>query len=101
MLKFQTMFSSFGKRRQMLTRHPPWCQFRNRLEKQAKSQAEEPASPLGKESRPTPLVQADLFSRIQWIGEVPPQKWMNFYTKVVSKFASKGSEAYGHFRGCS
>ena len=24
-------------------------------------------------------------------GEIPPQKWMNFYTKVLSKFAgSKG-----------
>ncbi len=22
-----------------------------------------------------------------WAGEVPPQKWMNFYTKVLSKFA--------------
>jgi len=21
-------------------------------------------------------------------GEIPPQKWMNFYTKVLSKFAS-------------
>jgi hypothetical protein len=53
--------------------------------------AEEPASPLGEESRPTPLLQADLFSRIQWIGEVAPQKRMNLYTKVVSKFAaSKG-----------
>jgi hypothetical protein len=24
---------------------------------------------------------------IQWSGEVPPQKWMNFYTKVLSRFA--------------
>ena len=23
-----------------------------------------------------------------WTGEVPPQKWMNFYTKVLSKFAT-------------
>lgn len=28
---------------------------------------------------------------ISWEGEIPPQKWMNFYTKVLSKFAaSKG-----------
>jgi hypothetical protein len=26
-------------------------------------------------------------SRLSWNGEVPPQKWMNFYTKVLSKFA--------------
>jgi hypothetical protein len=25
---------------------------------------------------------------IEWSGEVPAQKWMNFYTKVVSKFAA-------------
>jgi hypothetical protein len=25
---------------------------------------------------------------IRWHGEVPPQKWMNFYTKVLSRFAS-------------
>lgn len=27
-------------------------------------------------------------SVIRWSGTVPPQKWMNFYTKVVSKHAS-------------
>ena len=25
---------------------------------------------------------------MSWTGEVPPQKWMNFYTKVLSKFAA-------------
>ena len=29
------------------------------------------------------------FSRITWQGEVPPQKWMNFYTKVLAKFATQ------------
>lgn len=28
------------------------------------------------------------FSSMAWTGEVPPQKWMNFYTKVLSKFAT-------------
>lgn len=27
-------------------------------------------------------------SALKWTGEVPAQKWMNFYTKVLSKFAS-------------
>jgi hypothetical protein len=27
-------------------------------------------------------------SGLAWTGEIPPQKWMNFYTKVLSKFAS-------------
>ena len=26
-------------------------------------------------------------NRLFWNGEVPAQKWMNFYTKVLSKFA--------------
>ncbi len=25
---------------------------------------------------------------IRWRGTVPPQKWMNFYTKVLTRFAS-------------
>ena len=25
-------------------------------------------------------------SSLTWEGEVPPQKWMNFYTKVLSRF---------------
>ena len=36
---------------------------------------------------PTPI-QPELFPHIEWSGEVPAQKWMNFYTKVVSKFAA-------------
>jgi hypothetical protein len=27
--------------------------------------------------------------RVTWQGDVPPQKWMNFYTKVLSKFATQ------------
>ena len=27
-------------------------------------------------------------SGLIWTGEIPPQKWMNFYTRVLSKFAS-------------
>lgn len=26
----------------------------------------------------------------QWTGEISPQKWMNFYTKVLSRFATMG-----------
>ena len=25
---------------------------------------------------------------LRWRGTVPPQKWMNFYTKVLTRFAS-------------
>jgi uncharacterized protein DUF499 len=33
---------------------------------------------------PTPVAPGVL----RWTGEVPPQKWMNFYMKVLSKFAN-------------
>lgn len=33
---------------------------------------------------PLPPVRA---TRLSWTGQVPAQKWMNFYTKVLSKFA--------------
>lgn len=29
-------------------------------------------------------------SRLVWSGDVPHQKWMNFYTKVLSKFSASG-----------
>jgi hypothetical protein len=39
--------------------------------------------PIKETPRPTQEAQLML-----WDGEVPAQKWMNFYTKVLSKFAS-------------
>ena len=30
-------------------------------------------------------------NKVRWSGHVPPQKWMNFYTKVLSRFASNAS----------
>lgn len=29
-------------------------------------------------------------SKLSWRGEIPTQKWMNFYTKVLAKFANTG-----------
>ena len=31
---------------------------------------------------------ADTVEALRWSGEVPAQKWMNFYTKVLSRFAT-------------
>jgi hypothetical protein len=33
--------------------------------------------------------------RVNWHGDVPPQKWMNFYTKVLSKFAAQSGLKIG------
>ena len=38
--------------------------------------------------RETKRAEQLTFSTMAWTGEVPPQKWMNFYTKVLSKFAA-------------
>jgi hypothetical protein len=38
-------------------------------------------------SEPPPGLE---ISGFQWTGEVSPQKWMNFYTKVLSRFATAG-----------
>jgi hypothetical protein len=45
----------------------------------------EPAVPITAESgNPS----ATSIPRLVWRGDVPHQKWMNFYTKVLSKFAA-------------
>jgi len=41
-------------------------------------------SPTG---TPTPPAKPEK-QTIRWSGEIPPQKWMNFYTKVLSRFVS-------------
>lgn len=39
---------------------------------------------------PPPPPPAPEAKTIRWTGEVPPQKWMNFYTKVLAEFVSGG-----------
>jgi Protein of unknown function (DUF499) len=43
-----------------------------------------PALPV---DQPEPTAPSTDFG-LTWTGEIPPMKWMNFYTKVLSKFAS-------------
>ena len=45
----------------------------------------DPVFPPEKQVQPPP----DVRRRVTWHGDVPPQKWMNFYTKVLSKFATQ------------
>lgn len=37
---------------------------------------------------PAVAVPVDKVKTLRWSGEVPAQKWMNFYTKVLSRFAT-------------
>lgn len=48
---------------------------------------------MGKDSEPPEMFPPDkakekTVSFLRWCGEVNPQKWMNFYTKVLSRFVS-------------
>jgi hypothetical protein len=43
--------------------------------------------------QPGPIIQTPppaSISRLTWTGEIPPQKWTNFYTKVLTKFSAGG-----------
>lgn len=54
--------------------------------------------PTGTTSGPTPTATTAAsepppgteIGGFQWTGEISPQKWMNFYTKVLSRFATAG-----------
>ena len=52
-----------------------------------------PAVPTGTTPQPAGTLfpqdaSTGAVSKLTWTGSVPAQKWMNFYTKVLSKFAS-------------
>jgi hypothetical protein len=33
----------------------------------------------------------ELIHKLTWHGEIPIQKWMNFYTKVLARFATNST----------
>ncbi len=46
-------------------------------------------TPPDPEPQPDPdPVPGEVVRTLRWAGEVPAQKWMNFYTKVLTKFAA-------------
>jgi len=45
--------------------------------------SDQPDTPEGPDVSPKPTTR-----KLRWNGEVPIQKWMNFYTKVLAKFAT-------------
>lgn len=61
------------------------------LPQNANPEQKEPASksstPVSTPSVPEPAAG---YRQVSWRGDIPPQKWMNFYTKVLSKFATQG-----------
>ena len=47
-----------------------------------------PQDPGGKKTGDQKKPEQLTFANMAWTGEVPPQKWMKFYTAVLSKFAA-------------
>lgn len=45
---------------------------------------------ISKEETPPPPEPKDQVKGLRWSGDVPAQKWMNFYTKVLAKYATAG-----------
>jgi hypothetical protein len=43
----------------------------------------------GSTAAPTPQKPPASQGSLRWTGEIPPQKWMNFYTKVLSKVVGR------------
>ena len=42
----------------------------------------------GSDTSKVPPPGPPMVTNMKWSGEIPPQRWMNFYTKVLSKFAT-------------
>jgi hypothetical protein len=47
-----------------------------------------PPSGSGSDISDMPPPGPPMVTNMKWSGEIPPQRWMNFYTKVLSKFAT-------------
>ena len=45
---------------------------------------------ISEETAPSPPTAPTGIKGLKWSGEVPSQKWMNFYTKVMAKYATAG-----------
>ncbi len=54
----------------------------------AKKPEAPPQEPGGKKPGDQKKSEQLMFANMAWTGEVPPQKWMKFYTAVLSKFAA-------------
>jgi hypothetical protein len=54
----------------------------------AKTPETPPLEPGGKKPGDPKKSEQLTFANMAWTGEVPPQKWMKFYTAVLSKFAA-------------
>ena len=46
-----------------------------------------PIKKISEHARREKSIRRGHIQKLSWQGEIQPQKWMNFYTKVLSKYA--------------
>jgi hypothetical protein len=86
----------FSEEMFIVTKETAETYLKTRASSPASATAPVPSAPIP--AAPGTAVPVDLIpptspasstaSGLTWTGEIPPQKWMNFYTKVLSKFAT-------------
>ncbi len=52
-------------------------------------QAEFTVAIPGASPSPTPPAPSGVGNKISWSGEIPPQKWMNYYMKMLAEYATE------------
>ena len=52
-------------------------------------QAEFTVAIPGASPPPTPPAPSGVGNKLSWSGEIPPQKWMNYYMKVLAEYATE------------
>ncbi|MEY2494669.1 MAG: hypothetical protein QOJ45_1161 [Verrucomicrobiota bacterium] len=58
------------------------------VEKQEEQKKEDEENGPADSGKPKPSSAAENFRGFTWSGEIPGQKWMNFYTRVLAKFSA-------------
>jgi len=61
---------------------PPGAEPKLSTEGQQSPPPDTPKEPPLEDAEP------DTIPELKWTGQIPPQKWMNFYTRVLTKFAT-------------
>jgi hypothetical protein len=79
----------------IITKETAEAYLKTRVTSPTPADASTPAAPTSPAAVPAVAVElippptaSSANSGLTWTGEIPAQKWMNFYTKVLSKFAT-------------
>jgi hypothetical protein len=88
-------FEQLSEEMFIITKETAEAYLKTRVASPTHSDASNPAAPASPAVVPAvavylipPPTASSANSGLTWTGEIPAQKWMNFYTKVLSKFAT-------------